>query len=119
MEVTASLHSIGLADRILTNRLQYQTACLRGPVPVVEQALELRIKLELDVLVTVHFLLHVVDCSGHGDAFLDYGEPLRMIDMLPQRVVATRRDELFCYGGQRRVYCGGMGGSPCPSALRW
>jgi hypothetical protein len=53
MEVAPCLHSIGLGDRILTNRLQYQTACLRGPVPVVEQALELRIKLELDVLVTV------------------------------------------------------------------
>src|SRR2546426_11519190 len=32
MEVTARLHSIRLADRILTNRLQDQTACLRGPV---------------------------------------------------------------------------------------
>ena len=58
MKVTARLQSIRLADRILTNRLQYQTACLRGLVSVVEQA-ELRIKLELDVLITVRFLLHV------------------------------------------------------------
>src|SRR5438067_2538687 len=116
MEVAASVHSVGLGDRILTNRLQYQTVCLRGPVPAVEQSLELRIKLELDVLVTVRFFLHVVDYPGHGDAFLDYREPLGMIDVLPQSLIASRGDETF--GGRSlRSRHTGRRPSPCRSAM--
>ena len=67
-----------------------------GPVPVVEEVLELQMKLELDVLVIVRFFLYVVDYPGHGDAFLDSGEPLRMIDvLLPSHIASPWRRKLW------------------------
>src|SRR5947209_4625835 len=103
MERRASRLRIGLRDRVVADKLEYEVAALVRPVAVIDQTGKLRIDLQPAVRIAVSFVPHAVwlvvrlrgsrvhDGARHREAVLPHEQARRVVDVLPQTVAATGR----------------------------
>src|ERR1700687_2445758 len=89
MEISARGLSISRCYRTLADGLYDQTSGLNLCVLIVQKAREVRVELQLYVVIPVSFPLNVMDGSGYSDTPLNHFEPLGVVNMLPKRCIAT------------------------------
>jgi hypothetical protein len=94
VEVFAGSHRIGLGHRRLTDWLNDQTASLNVHVSGVQQLVKRGIEFHLNVVIAIRFTLKVVDRTGDLNALFDHLKPSRVVNMVPQRGIAS-----CCDGG--------------------